>query len=67
MSPNWTNIAIRVKIIPPILLPTDRLRDHTTDSQITKAATGIRKKSEKTNASGTLGIENQLARTNSRK
>ena len=64
--PNWSNIANSVKSIQPILRPTVLLQDHTTDSQISRATTGMRKNSDTANISGTL-IWNLPARSNSRK
>ena len=66
MIANWSNIANSVKSIQPILRPTVLLQDHTTDSQISRATTGMRKNSDQTNVSGRL-ICNLLARSNSRK
>jgi len=67
MIPNWSNVASSVIAIQPILRPTVLLRDHTTDSQISRATTGIRKNSDQTNVSGSFGIWNLLARSKSRK
>jgi hypothetical protein len=66
MIPNWSNIAKSVKSIQPILRPTVLLQDHTTDSQTSRATTGMRKNSDQTNVLGRL-IWNLLARSNSRK
>jgi len=54
MIANWSNIANRVKSIQPILRPTVLLQDHTTDSQISRATTGMRKNSDKANVFGKL-------------
>ena len=67
MIPNWSNMAISVKSIQPILRPTVLLHDHTTDSQISRATTGMRKNSDQTNVAGRFGTWNLLARSNSRK
>ena len=67
MIPNWSNIVSSVKTIQPILLPTVLLRDHTTDSQMNRATTGMRKNSDQTNVAGRFGIWNLLARSNRRK
>ena len=67
MIPNWRNIESSVKTIPPILPPTVLQRDHTTDSQISRATTGIRKNSDQTKVAGSFGIWNSLARSKRRK
>ncbi len=66
MIPNWSNIASSVTTIQPILRPTVLLQDHTADSQMSRATTGMTKSSNQTNVSGRL-ICNLLARSNSRK
>ena len=67
MIANWSNIANSVKSIQPILRPTVLLQDHTTDSQMSRATTGMNKNSGQTNVAGRLGIWNLLARSISRK
>lgn len=67
MIPNWSNIAISVKSIQPILRPTVLLQDHTTDLQISRATAGMRKNSDQANFAGRLGIWNLLATSISRK
>jgi len=66
MIATWSNIANSVKSIQPILRPTVLLHDHTTDSQISRATTGMRKNNNQASVSGRL-IWNLLARSNNRK